>query len=135
MSWADNWRGLAKHLAETAATRGADSERRPSVQGSPILLSFVSEGILANPQAHIDALVEAGVLARGFEPKTYMGGTPPPDGIVPFDTVISYRVVQPHVHEWRLTHELPLMSGFFAVVCDCGAWHKVPNRLPIEVPE
>lgn len=84
-------------------------------------------GILANPQAHIDALVEAGVLAPVANDRVMPG-------------LVAYAVVPPHEHEWWL-HGLhlvepprPLTEGTVTVQCACGARRTIPNRLPIEVP-
>jgi hypothetical protein len=72
----------------------------------------VAEAIIADPQAHVDALVAAGVLERF---------------ITVFDEVDRwYKVVNqkpPHVHVWR---------GL--VRCECGKRCDVPPTLPIEGP-
>lgn len=83
--------------------------------GYPGVSDWTAKGIIGDPQAHIDALVAAGVLKVGF-------------------TRDSYHVVQlepPHVHDWRV-------RGYFTtgvdLRCECGETRRVPNRLPIEVP-
>jgi hypothetical protein len=68
---------------------------KQAVRGTPPIIERYVEGILRNPQAHIEALVEAGVLAEaksanalGFEDQ---GRT-------------CYVVLQPeppHEHDWR----------------------------------
>lgn len=92
--------------------------------------------ILANPQAHIDALVEAGVLERDEAWVPVPGRT-----INEFQ--VRYRVVRskpPHVHDWRVNVR-PMIepsTGMVSLVCtdtDCTVRWEVPNRLPIEVPE
>lgn len=85
----------------------------------------VAETIAADPQAHIDALVEAGVLEKQ------------PDAFIdPLIKGPAYVVVQPHKHEWQVR----VWTGSrrpttLDVECDCGESRLVPNRLPIEVPE
>lgn len=82
--------------------------------------------ILADPQGHIDALVEAGVLERlgtwGAEPSGRH--------------ITAYGVVQPHVHDWRVIGPTQADSVSQVLVgCGCGNKHWVLNRLPIEVPD
>lgn len=80
--------------------------------------------ILADPQGHIDALVEAGVL-EAWAPK---------NGVQP------YAVVAPHVHEWQVTNAMPGDAlGRCEIACATCPPNVltncvVPNRLPIEVP-
>ena len=86
----------------------------------------IASAIIANPQAHVDALVEAGVLELCGK------GTPVP-GLTVAESV--YRVVQPHKHEWRVLC-VNANPAWINVRCDCGEIRRsVPNRLPIEVPE
>lgn len=54
-----------------------------------------AKAILADPQPHIDALVEAGVLER--TENGWWSEGPPPIGDQP-----AYRVLPPHVHDWRV---------------------------------
>ena len=84
-----------------------------------------AETVLADPQAHIDALCEAGVLSMG----TNRGGD-------------YYRVLQPHVHEWRVEvvgAKEPDAPGGDTIYLGCATCRavssKAANRLPIEVPE
>ena len=86
----------------------------------------VAHGITDDPQAHIDALVEAGVLERlgtwGAEPSGRH--------------ITAYGVVQPHVHDWRVIGPTQADSVSQVLVgCGCGNKHWVLNRLPIEVPD
>lgn len=77
----------------------------------------------ANPQDAIDRLVGMGVL----EPLLVSTGA-------------AYRVVKPHVHEWRVqpwvvvSHALETPT-LLDLVCACGETRTVGNRVPIEVPE
>jgi len=86
-------------------------------QGAAI--DYIADGILSDPQAHIDALVEAGVLRRG--------------------TSRAYYVVAPerlHVHEWKVSAWTPVLDNDVSLMCvGCGGVRWVANRLPIEVPE
>lgn len=96
-----------------AADRLADAMASGTAARSlplPSWFSALAASIVANPQAHIDALVEAGVL----EP-TALG---------------NYAIVQPHVHEWRVVS----LYNPCDIYCECGARAQAPNRLPIEVP-
>lgn len=78
--------------------------------------------IKADPQAHIDALVEAGVLEKAC--RTYQG--------VP---EFVYLLVQPHKHEWRVKDQV-IKNGTVLVYCaTCPPNALTHNRLPIEVPD
>ena len=102
-------------------------KRRLSSDGKADL----GDWIVGHVQEVIDALVEAGVL----EPCRVTGG-----GLL--GAVDSgYRVAQPHVHEWRVdwrdTDDFrDAKAQEVALICvSCNRHHKVPNHLPIEVPE
>jgi hypothetical protein len=84
----------------------------------------IAESILTNPQDHIDALVEAGVLERKTGPVAGRSAH-----------MAFYVVVAPHVHEWRVVALYPVEDEV-GIACECGtrATQAVPNRLPIEVP-
>lgn len=101
--------------------------------GDASWMAKVPKGILADPQAHIDALVEAGVLERASV-VTYVNN---PNGIG--QTIRpGYLVVAPHVHEWRVSDTEPVRSDDVRLFCadhHCSEARYVPNRLPIEVPE
>lgn len=89
-------------------------------------VTAIARRIITDPQAHIDALAEAGVLMR-----TIHGG----GNLTAYE---SYQVVAPHVHEWRVTGYADKVA--VAIVCDpvwggCGERRDVRNRLPIDVPE
>lgn len=91
--------------------------------GSP---GGVARVIADNPQAHLDALVAAGVLVA--DP-------------VPWTNAVAY-YLPVHVHEWRVMKEaIPARSwndrdpGTLRLGCGCGASATAPNKLPIEVPE
>ena len=79
--------------------------------------------ILADPQGHVDALVEAGVLR--LENHTTL-----------------YTVIQPkpaHQHEWRVAMDVDNVNAHVSttvrLIChECHATHDVTNRLPIESP-
>lgn len=84
----------------------------------------VAAGILKDPQAHIDALVEAGVLLkRGHVHGAQAGG-------VRYD----YAVAQPHKHDWRVDRLARSLPGgpfdYLVFECRCGG----DLSLPIEVP-
>jgi hypothetical protein len=89
----------------------------------------LAQAILANPQAHIDALVEAGVLIHVKEL---------PDPTAEWES--WYQVAQPHVHRWKVTggpyqghgpnDQMPL-----ELWCPCGRLTYVGNALPVEIPE
>ena len=86
--------------------------------------SRVADLIRKDPQAHIDALVEAGVLrATNRLRNRYMVLSPDP----------------PHDHEWWGVTCCTNRRGTAETVyveCACGESRAaVPNRLPIEVPE
>lgn len=80
---------------------------------------------VSDPQAHINALVEAGVLERDPESLDYGMG----------NMRRRYTVVQPHKHEWHVAVDQPVRNDSVIVDCDCGDWRRVPNRLPIQVPD
>lgn len=81
---------------------------------------YQAKAILENPQALIDALVEAGVLETATN-----------TGRIDLD---MFRLVETHVHEWRVMCLYPVEDEL-GVQCDCGAAKiHVPNKLPIEVP-
>lgn len=89
------------------------------IEGHHTTDSFdMARGILADPQAHIDALVEAGVVTRIAATGT-------------LGLRILYEVVSPHTHEWRVVS----LYNPCDLSCECGARAQAPNRLPIEVPE
>jgi hypothetical protein len=86
-----------------------------------------ADSILADPQAHFDALVEAGAAVKCV-------GCRWPDGtLVP--TV--YRVVQPeppHEHTWRVRETSGPRAVVVVLACECGYTTRVPNELPIRDP-
>jgi hypothetical protein len=86
--------------------------------------AIVAKLILDDPQAHIDALVEAGVLAPAFVSMPTSNGQISGQG---------YRVVQPkHEHDWRVHSTGP---GTVTLHCrGCIESRSVPNQLPIVVP-
>lgn len=76
----------------------------------------IAKGIIAEPQAHIDALVEAGVLRHDHGLDHHL-----------------YAVVKPHVHDWCVSQSVtPALVVLHCYGCDTGV--GVPNRLPIEIP-
>lgn len=76
----------------------------------------VAEAITADPQRHINALVEAGVL------RLMLGGE------VKDPTVATYQLVQPHVHDWRVKAcELTPDEVLFDWRCD-GCPEKASTR-------
>ena len=91
-----------------------------------------AEVIERDPQAHIDALVDAGVLRRHSVEGEQIGYHGSPSEAWTERPV--YEVVQPHVHEWRVDLAAPERQKVHAV-CACGALRALPNLLPIEVPE
>lgn len=117
---------LAGHLWRIR--RGFPSERG----GWSPVDEEAAKGIIADPQAHIDALVEARVLA----PTDRVNSSGPYVG-----WPAEYEVVHPHVHEWRVVGPTKADSaGTVLIACDlgpspCGTRLWVLNRLPIEVPE
>ena len=105
--------GLGEHLAKLA-----EEHRRGDSWNNRLV--YAARGIIANPQAHIDALVEAGVLKHH---QWERGGLP------------YYTVVQPHKHEWRADAQR-VMNGTVEIYCaSCPPNVFTHNRLPIEVPE
>lgn len=71
------------------------------------------------PEPFVKILVEAGVLSIHGECN---------------DGAPYYRVVQPHVHKWRVEdHQVSTYA--VGLVCDCGKRESAKNRLPIEVPD
>ena len=84
-----------------------------------VRLNDNQELFIDDPQAHLDALVEAGVLEI---PKTGYGSRSR-----------LYRLVRPHEHVWRVT---ALDGGVnVRLTCDgCALEYWQNNRLPIEMP-
>jgi hypothetical protein len=85
----------------------------------------IAEHILADPQAHVDTLVEAGVLKEGpFNP----------------DLRPMYHVVQPeppHEHSFNAVKEVIRVSGnrtVLVLLCACGSTVRIPNELPVKDP-
>lgn len=93
--------------------------------GGPTWFYALAKHILDNPQPHIDALVEAGVL-RCISGE--MSSLTSPD---------RYVVVDPHVHEWRVKFVAadPRWVGLLCATCGEAPKTTVPNRLPIEMPD
>ena len=106
----------------------------------------IASGIIANPQAHIDALVEAGVLKQiTTDHYGNFNGPGRP----------CYAIVQPkppHVHDWRISGETLVQERTYAkqqgwvittqvdwamipLKCACGESRWMVNKLPIEVPD
>jgi hypothetical protein len=86
----------------------------------------MADAIRADPQAHIDALVAAGVLALHPASSSYN----------PWYVIVQPE--RPHVHGWRVlacTTTTGETAGTVYLNCPCGASHTTANRLPIEVPE
>jgi hypothetical protein len=86
----------------------------------------LADSIRKDPQAHIDALVEAGVLQHFPMPSTLK--------------FLYYSVVEPkppHVHDWAvsLITFAPGVQVLDLVCSGCPETRHVPNKLPIEVPE
>jgi hypothetical protein len=102
---------FADHLADLYA--------RPSRSGLRSV-DNLADAILADPQAHIDALVEAGVLRAS--------NTDRPEAAY-------YEVVAPHVHEWRVSFDAPPVPDMIDIRCGCGRIRSIPNRLPIKAPD
>lgn len=96
------------------------------VRLGPSGVYMVAQAILANPQDHIDALVEAGALQQRTLTNGYWFK----------DVATVYAVVQPHKHEWRVdgSYSSSLMPTLFLRCTGCGDFCEVENRLPIEVP-
>ena len=98
---------LRDHLRETMPRQFAEDTVR---------------AILADPQAHVDALVAAGVL----EKEPFM-----------VNNHQAYRVVQPeppHVHKWTVAKIEEYHTGnLLIIICECGDWKRVQNEVPIEV--
>lgn len=88
----------------------------------------VASVLMRDPQAHVDALVEAGVLKFGP---------------VNPDLRPMYHVVQPeppHDHSWRVAMTVDNVNAHVstAVRLICHACHTtrdVANRIPIEAPD
>ena len=82
----------------------------------------VAHGITDDPQAHIDALVEAGVL---------VDNDPGMHGVFKH----WYTVAAPHAHEWRVCWVGNTDTAVQVQCKNCGERTLVTNRLPIEVPD
>jgi hypothetical protein len=89
--------------------------------------SIIANLIIADPQVHVDVLVQAGLLERvGSESDLKVGGRPVYQVVVP---------EPPHVHEWGVAH-VDDERVTVTVNCPCGEWRQdIVNKLPIEVPE
>lgn len=91
------------------------------VTETPYATRQQADAIRKDPQAHIDALVEAGVLRP-----------------TPGSTRGSYQVVQPeppHEHRWGVLDDGG-RGRLLPITCvRCGAKRHVTRTLPIEVPE
>lgn len=105
---------IQTHLQRLANIRGA------TVQGAFVM----ALGIIDDPQAHVDALVAAGVLT-------------PIRGDSTMKAFDEYRVVHPpHDHDWRVDGA---DSTVIYLRCTgysrCGGFERVSNKLPIVVPD
>ena len=138
---------LVRHLRDLVS-------RSAEVRASPLPLTTeerIASGVIANPQAHIDALVEAGVLKQiTTDHYGNFNGPGRP----------CYAIVQPkppHVHDWRISGETLVQERTYAkrqgwvittevdigpahwamlpLKCTCGEVKWVVNKLPIEVPD
>lgn len=109
---------LAQHCALWGAFGDGGRAGRMRESGSPAVA--MARLILSNPQAHVDALVSAGVLVR----IKYADGIDDRYTVVPPEP--------PHVHSWEVNG---LHEDVLAVRCGCGKSKWVENKLPIEVPE
>lgn len=102
------WAGqvVAKLAAELIRLRGTDRT----------WISLHPEEI--DPQAHVDALLKAGVLHQDGVGRGW------------------YRVNEPHAHVWFVADHRPDPGPLVSlrVECECGEVEYVQNRLPIEVP-
>jgi len=84
----------------------------------------VAEAIIADPQAHVDALVAAGVLNRYLR-----------TAVAPYYVVVQPK---PHVHDWKVLSKGRGFHMTVDLICntgDCDERRTVPNRLPIEPPD
>lgn len=107
----------ASEIIEAALVKPLECERPETVRAA----FFIAKDIVSDPQAHIDALCEAGVLERT-------------NGMWAEAEGVYFRVVQPHKHEWRVRWQT---SNWVTLdlLCMCGEIHSVPNRWPGEVPK
>lgn len=80
---------------------------------------YFARAILYDPQAHIDALVEAGVLRER---------TATTDG-----SFTSYVVVQPHEHDWRI-RGLSGVMGNWKVTVACFGCDSQEVRSTVDLP-
>jgi hypothetical protein len=83
----------------------------------------IAAGIIANAKAHLDALVEAGVVehVRDWPESGTSYYLPKP---------------KPHVHEPYVSEALTEHSVLIRCLNpDCTETHRLPNRLPIEWPD
>lgn len=103
----EKWESLAKSLTEHLL---------PTQSNIPC--SAVAAGILAHPQAHLDALVASGVLKVGW---------------FSTDNRPAYVVEQPHVHDWCAEELLPIGCQP-AVTWSCATCSEV-KTVPIEAPD
>jgi hypothetical protein len=99
---------LSEHLARTAILeRGGRPE--PSGRFTSALDGWTARGILADPQAHIDALVDAGVLEKA----TSANALGLEDQGRPCYVVVKPK--PPHVHDWYIRHDIGPQWW-----CECG---------------
>jgi hypothetical protein len=100
-------------MADAATWLSWELWRRSGQQSTN--LGPLADAIVGDPQAHIDALVEAGVLfeaSRGFNGRT----------LERIETL--YKVPKPHVHDWQITKAItgPKVVTLFwiCLTCDSG---------------
>jgi hypothetical protein len=102
--------------------------------------NLLAHSIMLNPQSHIDALVEAGVLKSIQVEGENLGYHASASAARSLHRV--YEVVAVHIHEWRVAMDVDRVNVNVHVgttvrlIChECHETTDVPNRLPIEVPE
>lgn len=116
---------LAEHLRDLWCEKRADYTRPQVMATGPH--AEQARAMIIDPQRHIDALVEAGVLEQKgsiVTPTSEWG-----HGI----SRLAYLVVEPHVHEWRVDS---VTQGCAYVSCTgCGKGEYVDATLPLKEPE
>jgi len=90
-----------------------------------------TDAILADPLAHVDALVKAGVLEERGLPYRF-NGQYDQMGAYPWFSVVQPE--PPHEHEWRVVGITGAELRFECQAGGCRENRYVPNKLPIVVP-
>lgn len=85
--------------------------------GSTMVIDRMAANIRANPQAHVDVLIEAGLLRRN-------NGAP--------QWLMVAQPVPPHNHKWRV---IWATVDTVRIQCACNSWREIGSTLPLEIPD